>query len=414
MIPTIPYLHNKKILLGITGSIAAYKSVELIRKLKELGADVRVILSAGANAFITPLTLHAISGNPVFEALLDVESETSMSHIALARWADLILIAPATAHLIAKLAHGLADDLLTTACLAATAPIAIAPAMNVAMWSNEATQENIKLLTKRKIQIIGPDAGVQACGETGDGRMTDPTIIAATIVQFFQTTQRLFGKKVLITAGPTQEAIDPVRYLTNQSSGKMGYAIAKAAAAEGAEVTLITGPTALDTPLNVNTIAVVTAQQMFDAVLNCVAKHDIFIASAAVADYRPANISMQKIKKSSSSLTLKLERTPDILSSVAHLKVRPLIIGFAAETNNLIENARLKLREKKLDMILANEVGPNKGFNCDYNELIAITAHDDQIKTLSFAPKEILAQKIIEIIINDVLKIPGCPRKILV
>lgn len=404
MVTNQMYLKNKKILLGVTGSIAAYKSAELIHLLKESGADVRVIMSAGASTFITPMTLQALSGNRVYEAFLDVESETTMSHISLARWADLILVAPATAHFVAKLAAGFADDLLTTACLATTVPIVIAPAMNVVMWSNVVTQENVKYLTARNIRMIGPDAGIQACGEMGEGRMTGPDIIVDRIISYFSKVHRLSGKKIIVTAGPTQEAIDPVRYLTNHSSGKMGYAVANAAAMEGAEVTLISGPTLLDTPQSVKRINVTSAQQMLDVVMVHINQCDVFISAAAVADYRVAHISQQKIKKSNKTLQLELERNLDILSFVSELKDRPIVIGFAAETENLLENAKRKLQEKKLDMIVANHIGEDKGFHSDFNELIIIMAHKSDIKTLVYAPKEQLAKDLIEIVITDLLK----------
>jgi phosphopantothenoylcysteine decarboxylase/phosphopantothenate--cysteine ligase len=396
-------LLNKRILLGVTGSIAAYKSAELIRLLRELGAEVRVIMSAGASAFITAMTLQALSGQRVYESLLDVESETQMSHISLARWADLVLIAPATAHCLAKLAMGFADDLLTTACLATTAPIAIAPAMNVMMWSNAATQANIKQLTARNVRILGPDSGIQACGETGEGRMLEPENIVREVVQLFQHSQLLTGKKVLITAGPTQEAIDPVRYLTNHSSGKMGYALAKAAALAGADVTLISGPTTLSTPPNVKKIVVSSAQQMLDTVLTQMTSCDIFIAAAAVADYRVKNISSEKIKKTETTMQLELERNPDILATIAQLPTRPFVVGFAAETENLIENAQRKLTEKKLDCIIANRVGENMGFNSDYNELVVLSANHDAVKHLPYASKDQLANELI-ILLTDLVQ----------
>lgn len=398
-------LKNKKIVLGITGSIAAYKSAELIRILKELGAEVRVIMSAGANAFVTPMTLQALSNNRVFESLLDVESETTMSHIALARWADLILVAPSTAHFIAKLTMGFADDLLTTVCLASTAPIAIAPAMNVTMWSSPATQENIKKLIERNIHVIGPDQGIQACGETGEGRMTEPEVISKHIIQILRSSKRLHGKKILITAGPTQEPIDPVRYLTNHSSGKMGYAIARAAIMEGADVTLISGPTSLSTPKNVTRIDVVTAQEMLDSVMHHVSNCDVFISTAAVSDYRIVNASPHKIKKSNDKLQIELQKNPDILFSVSQLKRRPVVVGFAAETENIFIHAQQKLKEKKLDMIVANQVAKNKGFHSDYNELFVMTSAQEAFKTLSYAPKEQLATDLINILMSEILKL---------
>jgi phosphopantothenoylcysteine decarboxylase/phosphopantothenate--cysteine ligase len=393
-------LAGKKILLGVTGSIAAYKAVDAVRKLKQLGADVRVIMSAGANIFITPTTLQAVSGNPVFEKLLEFENEADMSHIALARWADLILIAPATAHVIAKLAHGLADDLLTTICLATKSPIMVAPAMNVAMWSNAATQENVSCLKKRNINFLGPDEGVQACGETGEGRMVEVETIVSEVTKFFLPSQRLLNKKVLITAGPTQEAIDPVRFLTNRSSGKMGYAIAKAAALEGADVTLILGPVSLSIAPAIKRVDVSSAKQMHEAVMQHIEKNDVFISAAAVADYYVSNISKSKIKKSEKFMSITLERTPDILSSVTSLKKRPVVVGFAAETDDVIENAKHKLREKNLDMVVANEVGEKKGFDSDYNEVTIITAHDKTVEKLAYSTKERLAKKLVSTLID--------------
>lgn len=295
---TINLLRNKKILLGVTGSIAAYKSAELIRLLKEAGAEVKVVMSEGANAFITPLTLQALSENPVSQHLLDPHQEATMSHITLARWADLILIAPATAHVIAKLAAGFADDLLTTLCLAAYAPIAVCPAMNTAMWTNPITQSNVHELVSKNIHMIGPSIGIQACGEVGEGRMSQPEEIINDLNHFFKRTARLYGMRFVITAGPTQEAIDPVRYLSNYSSGKMGYAIARAAAMEGAEVTLISGPTMLPVPQGMNVINITTCEQMLDAVMSHVKNCDVFISSAAVSDYRVANLNTQKDRKS--------------------------------------------------------------------------------------------------------------------
>lgn len=393
-------LAGKKILLGVTGSIAAYKAVDAVRKLKQLGADVRVIMSAGANIFITPTTLQAVSGNPVFEKLLEFENEADMSHIALARWADLILIAPATAHVIAKLAHGLADDLLTTICLATKSPIMVAPAMNVAMWSNAATQENVSCLKKRNINFLGPDEGVQACGETGEGRMVEVEIIVSEVTKLFLPSQRLLNKKVLITAGPTQEAIDPVRFLTNRSSGKMGYAIAKAAALEGADVTLILGPVSLSIAPAIKKVDVSSAKQMHEAVMQHIEKNDVFISAAAVADYYVSNISKSKIKKSEKFMNITLERTPDILSSVASLEKRPVVVGFAAETDDVVENAKHKLREKNLDMVVANEVGEKKGFDSDYNEITIITAHDKTVEKLAYSTKELLAKKLVSTLID--------------
>lgn len=392
-------LQNKRILLGITGSIAAYKTPELIRLLKEQGAEVRVILSAGGESFVTPLTLQALSQNPVFTKLLDVDSEAAMSHIALARWADLLLIAPATAHVIAKLTAGFADDLLTTACLATHAPIIIAPAMNVAMWTNEVTQENVKKLQNRKIHFIGPETGIQACGETGEGRMSEPAEIVTSIAKYY-SQQRLKGKKIIVTAGPTQEALDPVRYLTNHSSGKMGYALAKSAAQEGADVIMVSGPTALPTPQNVKRIDVRSSEEMFNAVMAHLNHCDIFIGAAAVSDYKFKYVNPQKIKKSNNSLSIELEKNPDILLSVSQAKNRSVTVGFAAETENLIENAKRKFKEKNLDILIANQVGKQKGFHSDYNEVFVMTAQQSNLIKLPYAKKEVIANNIMEIIIN--------------
>lgn len=367
-------LSGKKILLGITGSIAAYKAAELVRLLKEVNIDVRVVMTEAANAFITPLTLQALSGNKVYQTLLDAENEAAMSHIDLARWADLILIAPASAHTLAKISLGLADDLLTTLCLATSAPIIIAPAMNRLMWENPATQQHMSILKQRHIQIWGPGSGSQACGEVGWGRMLEAEEIAEKVQNYFHHDQKQsFAKKiVLITAGPTQEAIDPVRFISNYSSGKMGYALAEAFAKQGAEVILISGPTALNCPAKVNCLSVVTAQQMHDAVMQNISDIDIFISAAAVSDYRVEHFSKQKIKNKL-GLDLKLIPNPDILKAVSQLKHRPFIIGFAAETENLIENAKKKLLEKNLDMIIANPVGEKKGIQVDENEITVLT-----------------------------------------
>ena len=371
-------LNNKQILLGVTGGIAAYKSAELIRRLKEVGADVRVVMSKGAQAFITPLTLQALSANTVHTSLLDTEAEAAMGHIELARWADLILIAPASANFIAKLALGQADDLLSTICLASHAPIAIAPAMNQAMWRDAATQANVQTLTQQQVAIFGPGDGLQACGDVGPGRMLEADQLAQLTAQQFHS-HRLDGSRVVITAGPTVEAIDPVRYLSNHSSGKMGFALAQAAIEAGASVTLIAGPVTLATPQRCKRINIKTAEQMLAASLAQIDNCDIFIACAAVADYRPANIAAQKIKKNSESLSLELVRNPDVVSHIsAHIN-RPFTVGFAAETENLIHHARQKLLSKKLDLIIANDVSnPDIGFNSDYNAASIISASSDR------------------------------------
>ena len=367
-------LHGQRILLGVSGGIAAYKSATLVRRLIDEGAEVRVVMTGGAQAFITPMTFQALSGNPVHTELLDPAAEAAMGHIELARWASLILIAPASANTIARLAHGLADDLLSTLCLASEAPQVIAPAMNRIMWSHAATQQNIDTLHARGVRTLGPGVGSQACGETGAGRMLEPEEIVEHLSGLNNaalTAKKLTGKKILITAGPTREPIDPVRFLSNRSSGKMGYAIATAASELGADVTLISGPVHLDTPHGVNRIDVITAEQMLDSTLDHANSHDIFISVAAVADYRVEKISEQKIKKSSDDVELKLTRNPDILKSVAALKNKPFCVGFAAETEKVEEHARGKLKKKRLDMIAANHVAQagNPVFGSDVNAL---------------------------------------------
>lgn len=365
-------LTNRHILLGITGGIAAYKAAELTRRLQNLGATVRVVMTKAAQQFITPLTLQALSGNPVHTDLLDPAAEAAMGHIELARWADLVLIAPASADFIARFVHGHADDLLTTLCLATPAPIAIAPAMNQGMWRDASTQANVALLQERKVRIWGPAAGEQACGDIGPGRMLEPDHLAQLATEVFPS-RLLDGKRVLITAGPTREAIDPVRYVSNHSSGKMGFALAQAAVDAGAEVTLIAGPVGLETPKHVTRIDVESAQQMYDATLEHAPVCDIFIAAAAVADYRPSVVADNKIKKQNDEMTLTLVRNPDIVSAVAQLQPKPFTVGFAAETQNVGDYARDKLERKNLDMIVANNVAlPGIGFNSDNNAVTAL------------------------------------------
>lgn len=395
-------LTHKNILLGVTGGIAAYKSAELTRTLKKLGANVQVITTPAAEAFITPLTLQALSGNPVRSSLLDPTAEAGMGHIELARWADLILIAPASADFLARLVHGLANDLLSTVCLAAKCPIVVAPAMNQAMWHNPVTQDNMsKIAAYEHIWACGPAAGEQACGDVGYGRMLEPEEITTYIAQHFfndspkPTTGLLTGKRVVITAGPTREAIDPVRYLSNESSGKMGYALAQAALAAGAEVTLISGPSVLTPPKGCTTINVVSTAQMHKASLSAAACADIFIGAAAVADFRPANIEEQKIKKgSAATMQLELIKNPDIIADVAKLTPRPCVIGFAAETNNVEQYALGKLQSKNLDAIIANDVANKSiGFNSDQNAVSIITG-----KGTSHIPqssKQVIAHTII-------------------
>jgi len=391
-------LMGKKILLGITGGIAAYKIPDLVRRLKERGAQIRVVMTNNATQFITPLTLQTVSGFPV-HLDFNPETENQINHIELARWADLILIAPATANFIAKLAHGLADDLLSTICLATTAQIAVAPAMNQQMWKAEVTQDNLNLLKKRSFLIFEPADGSQACGEVGKGRLLETFQLIELIEVFYTKNQLLKGKTVLITAGATREDLDPVRFISNRSSGKMGYAIAKAAQQAGAKVILISGKTNLTPPQFVDFIEVYSAQEMFDAVMKELEelKINIFIGTAAVADYRPIRSENQKIKKNQEIMTIELERTPDILANVAKLSPRPFVVGFAAETQEVEKYALSKLDKKNLDMIAANQVGiPNQGFDSDNNAL-QIFWRDGSIE-LPHAPKSEIAKQLIEII----------------
>ncbi|MBT4160426.1 MAG: bifunctional phosphopantothenoylcysteine decarboxylase/phosphopantothenate--cysteine ligase CoaBC [Gammaproteobacteria bacterium] len=392
-------LTNKRILLGVTGGIAAYKSAELIRRLQDEGADVRVVMTKGSKEFITPLTLQALSGHAVHQDLLDTDTESVMGHIELARWADLIVVAPATADFVARLVAGRSDDLLTAVCLAANSPIAVAPAMNQAMWSNAATQTNIMTLKQTGCLILDPDEGLQACGETGVGRLMDVPDLVTAIAGQFQTGE-LQGRKVVITAGPTREAIDPVRYISNHSSGKQGYALAESAIEAGAKVVLVTGPTHLANPDRVEVIDVESACDMLDAVMAEIDDADIFIGVAAVSDFRPLNSSEQKIKKQGDNdLTLQLVQNPDILQTVAMSKDRPFTVGFAAETEAVVENARKKLAKKKLDMIIANNVADRAiGFNSDDNETIVITNQSEE--SLPKMSKTVLSKKLVSIIAN--------------
>ena len=375
-------LAGKQILLGITGGIAAYKSAELTRRLQDLGATVQVVMTPGATEFIAPLTLQALSGRAVRLELLDPAAEAGMGHIELARWPDLILIAPASADFIARLAHGLANDLLSTLCLASDKPIALAPAMNRLMWANAATQANCQILQQRGIRLWGPGSGEQACGEFGSGRMLEPEELRAAVVDLLTGGSQagvLSGRRVLITAGPTREPIDPVRFISNHSSGRMGFAVAQAAAEAGAEVTLVSGPVALSTPAGVKRIDVESAQNMLDAVLAHVDTSDIFVAVAAVADYRVAAPAAQKMKKTAASLSLQLERNPDILATVAALPKRPFCVGFAAETEQVVEHARQKLVNKKLDLIAANQVGWGRAFGTEDNALHVLWPEGERI-----------------------------------
>ena len=374
-------LANRRVLVGVSGGIAAYKSAELVRRLIDLGADVKVAMTKGAQEFITPLTLQALSGKPVSTELLDTSAEAAMGHIELARWADLILIAPASANIISRLAQGSGDDILTTICLARRCPLAIAPAMNQAMWHNSATQKNLATLAARAVHQLGPDEGGQACGDLGFGRMSEPANLALEICHLFNT-RALEGKTVVITAGPTREAIDPVRYISNYSSGKMGYALAQAAADAGAKTILISGPTALITPEHVRRIDVISADEMFQACMDTVYKStdtcDIFIATAAVADFKPVVVAAHKIKKDAQdSVTLRMIKNPDIVATIAAQANAPFTVGFAAETQQLLKYAKIKLIEKQLDLVIANDVSnPNIGFNSDDNALTMFTEND--------------------------------------
>ena len=387
-------LANKQILLGVTGGIAAYKSADLVRRLQDAGASVQVVMTPAAQEFITPLTLQALSGNPVHTQLLDPEAEAGMGHIQLARWADLVLIAPATADFMARLTQGMGNDLLTSICLATAAPIALAPAMNQGMWRNAATQTNLELLIKRKIHIFGPADGGQACGDIGPGRMLEPLQLVDAAARLF-TPGSLAGKKVVITAGPTREALDPVRYLSNHSSGKMGYALAQAAAEAGAQTILISGPTQLAIPARVQRIDVISAIDMHTASLREAQDCDLFIAAAAVADYRPTEVAPQKIKKGADdTLNLTLIKNPDIVASIAALDPKPFTVGFAAESEKLLEYARAKLTRKNLDMVVANNISDSQiGFNSDEN---AVTLIDKMCVTdISQRSKQQLARELI-------------------
>ncbi|MDX2368524.1 MAG: bifunctional phosphopantothenoylcysteine decarboxylase/phosphopantothenate--cysteine ligase CoaBC [Colwellia sp.] len=389
-------LQDKKIVLGVSGGIAAYKIPELVRRLKDQGADVRVVMTEGAKAFITPLTLQAVSGNAVSDSLLDTQAELAMGHIELAKWANLILIAPATADIIARITAGMANDLLSTLCLATNAPIALAPAMNQQMWHAVATQANVATLNERGYHLWGPGSGEQACGDIGLGRMLDVSELVNLSNDFF-ADKYLQGQHWVITAGPTREAIDPVRYISNHSSGKMGYAIAHAALRAGAEVTLISGPVAMSPPIGCQLIPVISAEEMHIQALNYAKKCTTFVACAAVADYRVANIAEQKIKKTNDAMQLELIKNNDIVADVANLTDKPFIIGFAAETQNVEHYARGKLMRKNLDLIAANDVAKaGQGFNSDSNALTLFSAVD---KTeIPLANKQIIAKKLVSLI----------------
>lgn len=388
------HLNNRRVLLAVCGGIAAYKSAELVRALQEHGAEVRVLMTRGAREFITPLTLQALSGHPVHDSLLDEEAERAMGHIELARWADLVLIAPATADCLARLVAGRADDLLGAVVLASAAPLLVAPAMNQQMWKAQATQDNLQTLRQRGVRFVGPAEGEQACGDTGPGRMSEPAIIADAAAAQFES-RLLDGLRVVVTAGPTREPLDPVRYISNHSSGRMGYAIARAAAEAGAQTDLVSGPVVLDTPARVQRHDVTTAEEMLQQCESLAPSCDIFIACAAVADYRPVAVAEQKIKKSSEELELRLQRNPDVLARIAARKPAPFCVGFAAETERVREHALGKLERKGLNMIVANDVSdPRIGFNSENNAALLLWRGGE--RELQLASKDVLARTLIE------------------
>lgn len=388
-----------RVLLGVTGGIAAYKSPELVRRLVERGCEVQVVMTRAAREFVGPPTFQAVSGRRVRDDLWDPAAEAAMGHIELARWADIVLVAPATANVMASLAAGLANDLLTTLCLATTAPLVLAPAMNQAMWGSAAVQANRAVLEARGVRFLGPAAGDQACGETGPGRMLEPLEIATVLLDAWTgaSARPLAGRKVVVTAGPTREPIDPVRYITNRSSGKMGFAVAAAAQAAGAEVVLVAGPVALSTPPGVRRVDVETAEEMYSAVHASIGGADIFIACAAVADYRPEHAADQKLKRSAAEMDLKLVRSPDTLASVAGLASPPFTVGFAAETENVAVHARDKLERKRIDMIAANRVGRDCGFDRETNSLTVYWPGGGSAE-LGEATKPALARRLVDLV----------------
>jgi phosphopantothenoylcysteine decarboxylase/phosphopantothenate--cysteine ligase len=398
-----------RVLLGVTGGIAAYKSPDLVRRLMERGADVQVVMTSAAQRFVSPMTFQAVSGRPTRSDLWDNTAEAAMGHIELARWAQIVLIAPASADFLARLAGGRADDLLCTLCVATEAPIMLAPAMNRVMWANKATQANVHTLIGRGIRFLGPASGNQACGEVGAGRMWEPIQLAEALLAPPVNAGLLAGLNVLITAGPTRERLDPVRYLTNRSSGKMGFAVAEAAREAGAHVTVVTGPVQLQTPTGVTRINVESARDMYAAVHRQVGDADIFIAAAAVADFQPVNVAKQKIKKQGGSVQLELEPAPDIIKSVADMAKRPFVVGFAAETNDVEDNARIKLKRKKLDMIAANEVGDGIAFDCEDNALTVIWPGGKM--EVPRGPKIEVARALIALIAKRLPPPDGSPRR---
>ena len=386
-------LQRVRVLLGVTGGIAAYKAAELVRRLRDAGAEVRVVMTESAGRFVTALTFQALSGNPVRSSLWDEGAEAAMGHIELARWAEEVLIAPASADTIARLAQGRADDLLSTLVLASSAPLSVAPAMNQQMWAHPATRANIDLLRQRGVRVLGPASGSQACGDVGDGRMLEPDDIVQALLQA-RGPRPLDGLSVLVSAGPTYEDIDPVRFIGNRSSGRMGFAIAAAAIQAGARVRLVAGPVSLPTPAGAERIDVRSARQMRDAVVACAADSDIFISAAAVGDYRPQTVSPAKLKKSGNALALELVQNPDILAELAAMPAHPFLVGFAAETNDLEHYAREKLERKGLDLIAANQVGEELGFECSENALLLLWPGGRE--ELGRADKGVLAPALLE------------------
>ena len=386
-------LQRVRVLLGMTGGIAAYKAAELVRRLRDAGAEVRVVMTESAGRFVTALTFQALSGNPVRSSLWDEGAEAAMGHIELARWAEEVLIAPASADTIARLAQGRADDLLSTLVLASSAPLSVAPAMNLQMWAHPATRANIDLLRQRGVRVLGPASGSQACGDVGDGRMLEPDDIVQALLQA-RGPRPLDGLSVLVSAGPTDEDIDPVRFIGNRSSGRMGFAIAAAAIQAGARVRLVAGPVSLPTPAGAERIDVRSARQMRDAVVACAADSDIFISAAAVGDYRPQTVSPAKLKKSGNALALELVQNPDILAELAAMPAHPFLVGFAAETNDLEHYAREKLERKGLDLIAANQVGEELGFECSENALLLLWPGGRE--ELGRADKGVLATALVE------------------
>jgi phosphopantothenoylcysteine decarboxylase / phosphopantothenate---cysteine ligase len=392
-------MQGKHILIGVTGGIAAYKSPDLVRRLRERGAEVQVVMTAGAREFVTATTFQAVSGRTVRHDLWDAAAEAAMGHIELARWADAVLIAPASADFLARLATGQAGDLLATLCLATEAPIAVAPAMNRVMWAHPATRANITTLAQRGVQVFGPGAGDQACGESGEGRMLEPNDLAERVAALLPGSGALQGRRVVVTAGPTRERIDPVRFVSNRSSGRMGFAVAQAAREAGATVVLVSGPVGLPTPAGVVRVNVESAAEMLAAVLQELPDTDIFISTAAVADYRPAQAAEHKIKKSAPTMDLSMERTADVLATVAARADRPFVVGFAAETQAVEQNALAKLMKKNLDMIAANEVGHDKAFDREENELIVLSRNGRH--HLPRADKVTLARGFVALVAED-------------